>query len=86
MQRVNEALAAIGEDEVTGFRLLREVIKHRDTPLDVKIQCAALLKGQEAQEAKQRYVVYMPPQLPGETQRDSWFMSSTAAAADIFGP
>jgi hypothetical protein len=65
MARVNEALAAIGDDEVSGFRLLREVIKHRDTPLDVKIQCAGLLRGQEAaQEASQNYIAKMPIELP----------------------
>jgi hypothetical protein len=68
MARVNEALAAIGDDEVSGFRFLREVIKHRDTPLDVKIQCAGLLRGQEAaQEASQNYIAKMPIELPADS-------------------
>lgn len=37
MHRVNAALAAMGDDTLTGMKLLSEVLKHPDTPLDVKI-------------------------------------------------
>jgi hypothetical protein len=71
MARVNEALAAIGEDPLTGMKLLKEVLNHKDTPLDVQIQCAALLIKQEAPSAEtQQYVSVMPPKLPGENQHE----------------
>jgi hypothetical protein len=38
MARVNEALAAIGEDTLWGMKLLKEVLNHKDTPLDVKVR------------------------------------------------
>jgi hypothetical protein len=61
MARVNEALSAIGEDSITGRRLLKEVLNHRETPLDVKIQCAGLLTKLETETAEtQRYVAVMP--------------------------
>src|SRR5262249_41639308 len=69
MARVNEALAAIGEDSINGMRLLKEVLNHRDTPLDVKIQCAGLLVRQEQTTAEEtKYVAVMPPPMPGETK------------------
>jgi hypothetical protein len=69
MQRVNEALAALGDDTLNGMKLLSEVLKHPDTPLDVKIQCAGLLtKHESLTQAEHSYVVHMPPTLPGETQ------------------
>ena|SRR5215475_3489748 len=68
MARVNEALAALGEDTLTGMKLLKEVLNHKDTPLDVKIQCAGLLTKHEQPAAEeQKYVALMPPPLPGET-------------------
>jgi len=68
MARVNEALAAIGEDTLSGMKLLKEVLNHKETPLDVKIQCAGLLIKQEAPQAQeQNYVVHMPPALPGDS-------------------
>lgn len=58
MARVNEALAAIGEDTLSGMKLLKEVLNHKDTPLDVKIQCAGLLIKRETPQAEQQqYVV-----------------------------
>src|SRR5262245_17145041 len=61
MERVNHALSQIGEDSISGMKLLREVLNHRDTPLDVKIQCAGLLVKQEQQtEATVQYVCAMP--------------------------
>ena len=53
MARVNEALAAIGEDPLSGMKLLKEVLNHKETPLDVKIQCAGLLIKQEAPNTEQ---------------------------------
>ncbi len=69
MHRVNAALAAMGDDTLTGMKLLSEVLKHPDTPLDVKIQCAGrlLTKHESPAADEQRYVVHMPPALPGDT-------------------
>jgi hypothetical protein len=68
MARVNEALAAMGDDTLTGMKLLSEVLKHPDTPLDVKIQCAGLLTKHESPAADERpYVVHMPQKMPGDT-------------------
>src|SRR5262245_37068042 len=50
------------------MKVLREVLKHHETPLDVNIQCAQILDKEEnapAEEHKQ--VAYMPTALPGET-------------------
>src|SRR5262245_13861467 len=69
MARVNQALAAIGEDTITGTKLLREVLNHPDTPLDVKIQCAGLLMKNEQPTAEDhKYISHQPPPMPGETQ------------------
>jgi hypothetical protein len=68
MDRVNEALAALGEDTLTGMKLLSEVLRHRDTPLDVKIQCAGLLTKHETPTIEgHKYVCYQPAPLPGNT-------------------
>ena len=68
MARVNEALAAMGDDALTGTKLLREVLRHAETPLDVKIQCAGLVLKQESPTSEQKEcVVHMPPALPGDT-------------------
>jgi hypothetical protein len=59
MARVNEALNAMGQDAVSGMRLLQEVIRHEETPLDIKIQCSGLLLKHEAPAAVDtKYVVY----------------------------
>src|SRR5262249_31931761 len=61
MGRVNEALAEIGSDPISGMKLLREVLNHKQTPLDVKIQCAGLLIKQESAEASEnKYCAVMP--------------------------
>ena len=77
MARVNEALAAMGDDALTGTKLLREVLRHADTPLDVKIQCAGLVLKQESPTAEQKEdVVHMPPAVPGDppqTQLAIWW-------------
>jgi hypothetical protein len=68
MARVNEALAAIGEDSLSGMKLLKEVLNHKETPLDVKIQCAGLLVKQETPAAnEQAYVARMPVALPADS-------------------
>src|SRR5215510_7147230 len=53
MERVNEALTAIGEDPLTGMKVLREVLKHPETPLDLKIQCAQILVKEESAAAEE---------------------------------
>jgi hypothetical protein len=66
MDRVNVALAEIGRDTLSGMKLLQEVLRHPDTPLDVKIQCAGLLTKHESMPADaQHYVVRMPTAMPG---------------------
>jgi hypothetical protein len=91
MARVNEALAAMGDDALTGTKLLREVLRHPETPLDVKIQCAGLVLKQESPKAEEREcVVQMPPALPGDTSQTQlaiWWalyggMGDTPAGAD----
>src|SRR5262245_36585867 len=75
MARVNEALAAFGDDPLTGTRLLREVLNHKDAPLDVKIQCAGLLQKHEQEtEAQTQYVALMPPALPGDSTKQQLAM------------
>jgi hypothetical protein len=61
MHRVNHALAGMGRDQLSGLQLLQEVLRHADTPLDVKIQCAGLLTKHESPAAsEQNYVAIMP--------------------------
>src|SRR5262245_34230936 len=43
MAKVNEALNQLGEDSLSGMRLLQEVIRSKDCPLDIRIQCSGLL-------------------------------------------
>jgi hypothetical protein len=72
MARVNEALAAIGEDALTGIKLLREVLNHKDTPLDVKIQCAGLLtRHEQIEAADHKYVAEMPAVMPGRKRESN---------------
>ena len=70
MEKVNAALNQLGEDSLSGMRLLQEVIKSKDCPLDIRIQCSGLLLKHEMElaPARQHYVVEMPPPLPGETK------------------
>jgi len=69
MARVNDALAAMGENTLSGMKLLKGVLNSKDTPLDVRIQCAGLLIKHEAPAIEEhKYVVHMPTELPGETQ------------------
>src|SRR5262245_41123251 len=71
MARVNEALSAIGEDTITGMKLLKEVLNHKETPLDVKIQYAQILvKEENAPAEDHKYVCHMPPALPGDTPQE----------------
>jgi hypothetical protein len=68
MAKVNAALNELGEDSLNGMKLLQEVIKSRDCPLDIRIQCSGLLLKHELPLAQeQQYVVHMPPPLPGDT-------------------
>jgi hypothetical protein len=86
MARVNEALAAIGEDALTGIKLLREVLNHKDTPLDVKIQCAGLLtRHEQIEAADHKYVAEMPAVMPGETREQQlaiWWALHGATDSD----
>jgi len=75
MDRVNVALAEMGRDTLSGMKLLQEVLRHPDTPLDVKIQCAGLLTKHESPSAsEQQYVTHMPPAMPGNTQSEQMAM------------
>jgi hypothetical protein len=68
MAKVNAALNELGEDSLNGMKLLQEVIKSRDCPLDIRIQCSGLLLKHELPLAQERqYVVHMPTELPGDT-------------------
>src|SRR5262245_13022478 len=69
MEKVNAALNQLGEDSLSGMRLLQEVIKSKDCPLDIRIQCSGLLLKHEMELAPDRrqYVALMPPPLPGDT-------------------
>jgi len=61
MASVNEALSKIGKDTLSGLALLQEVLNHKDTPLDVKVQCAGLLiRHETAPDTEHRYVAYFP--------------------------
>src|SRR5262245_2794491 len=61
MQKVNEALIAVGDDPLTGMALLRRVLNDPDTPLDVRVTCASLLiKHEQAEAADTRYCAVMP--------------------------
>ena len=71
MAKVNEALNQLGEDSLSGMKLLQQVIRSPDCPLDVRIQCSGLLLKHEMPLAsEQAYVFHMPPKLPGESQRE----------------
>jgi hypothetical protein len=81
MDSVNQALAAIGDDPLSGMRLLKEVLNHKDAPLDVKIQCAGLLTKYELPTAENKaYVAHMPMEIPGEDRHQQlaiwWAMHS----------
>jgi hypothetical protein len=67
MAKVNAALNELGEDSISGMKLLQEVIRHHDTPLDIKIQCSGLLlKHEMPLDQGRSCVVEMPPLLPGD--------------------
>jgi hypothetical protein len=68
MAKVNAALNELGEDSLSGMKLLQQVIRSPDCPLDVRITCSGLLLKHEMPLAnEQRYVVQMPPPMPGDT-------------------
>jgi hypothetical protein len=68
MAKVNAALNELGEDSLSGMKLLQEVIKSPDCPLDIRIQCSGLLLKHELPLAQeQQYIAVMPPPLPGDT-------------------
>jgi hypothetical protein len=74
-ERVNQALALMGDDTLSGMKLLREVLRHKDTPLPVRIQCAGLLiKSENPETERQKFVVCMPLPLqegtPDEQMRE----------------
>jgi hypothetical protein len=78
MARVNEALNQLGEDSLSGMRLLQEVIRSKDCPLDIRIQCSGLLLKHELPLAiEQQYIAHMPPAMPGETKEQqlaAWWL------------
>jgi hypothetical protein len=68
MQLVNEALIAVGEDPLTGMKLLRAVLNDPNTPLDIRVDVAGMLLKHELPTAEDhRYVTVMPPVMPGES-------------------
>jgi hypothetical protein len=68
MAKVNAALNELGEDSLSGMKLLQAVIRSPDCPLDIRVQCSGLLLKHELPLSEGRqYVVHMPPQLPGDT-------------------
>src|SRR6516162_616553 len=68
MARVNDALIEVGKDPLTGMRLLKDVLNHRETPLDIRIQCAQILvKEENAPAEEQKYLTIMPPPMPAES-------------------
>jgi hypothetical protein len=67
MAKVNKALNELGEDSLSGMKLLQQVIRSPDCPLDVRITCSGLLLKHEMPLAnEQKYVAEMPPPLPGK--------------------
>jgi hypothetical protein len=68
MAKVNAALNELGEDSLSGMKLLQQVIRSPDCPLDVRINCSGLLLKHELPLAQEKqYVVHMPRELPGDT-------------------
>jgi len=88
MEKVNAALNQLGEDSLSGMRLLQEVIKSKDCPLDIRIQCSGLLLKHEMElaPARQQYVAEMPPPMPGETREEQlaiwWALYGDVPAGD----
>jgi hypothetical protein len=73
---VNDALIAANQDPLTGRRLLSEVLNHPRTPLETRLQCAALLSRYETTPAEggQNFVVRMPPSMPeGKQGQAIWW-------------
>jgi hypothetical protein len=69
MEKVNAALNELGEDSLSGMKLLQQVIRSPDCPLDVRINCSGLLLKHELPLAQEKqYVVHMPPEMPGADQ------------------
>jgi hypothetical protein len=68
MAKVNAALNELGEDSISGMKLLQEVIKSPDCPLEIRIQCSGLLlKHEMPLDQDRQYVVEMPPVMPGDS-------------------
>lgn len=77
----------LGEDSLSGMKLLQQVIKSFDCPLDIRIQCSGLLLKHELPLAQeQQYVAQMPPEMPGETQQQKvaiwWALYGDVPAGD----
>jgi hypothetical protein len=84
---VNAALNEPGEDSLSGMKLLQEVIKSPDCPLDVRITCSGLLLKHEMPLAnEQQYIAYMPPAMPGDTTQSQmavwWALYGDVPAGD----
>jgi hypothetical protein len=75
MQLVNEALIAVGEDPLTGMKLLRAVLNDPNTPLDIRVDVAGMLLKHELPTAEDhRYVTHMPSPMPeGESGMATWW-------------
>src|SRR5262245_52394023 len=77
MEKVNAALNQLGEDSLSGMRLLQEVIKSKDCPLDIRIQCSGLLLKHEMElaPARQQYVAERV-----RHERNSWRFGGRSTA------
>jgi hypothetical protein len=75
MVKVNAELNELGEDSLSGMKLLQTVINSRDCPLDVRITCSGLLLKHELPlQSEQRYVAEMPAPVPqGESGMATWW-------------
>jgi hypothetical protein len=87
MAKVNAALNELVEDSLSGMKLLQEVIKSPDCPLDVRITCSGLLLKHEMPLAnEQQYIAYMPPAMPGDTTQSQmavwWALYGDVPAGD----
>jgi hypothetical protein len=69
MEKVNAALNQLGEDSLSGMKLLQEVIKSPDCPLEIRIQCSGLLLKHEMPLAQERHCVVEIRQRCPETRR-----------------
>jgi hypothetical protein len=54
MEKVNAALNELGEDSLSGMKLLQQAIRSPDCPLDVRITCSGLLLSMSCRWPKKK--------------------------------